>query len=78
MDNKEFHKRLKENKWFDDPKKLIDYRLPCLKYYLDNDINMGVNGVNLKGLIQIVYKEEDFTLVNEAFLSLRKKYGYDK
>jgi hypothetical protein len=77
MDKEEYHKRLKEDKWFESPEELIDHRLPCLQYYLDNEFNMNINGHSLKG-IQIIYKEDDFTLVNEAFLSLRKRYGYDK
>ena len=45
--------------------------------FLDNELNLNVNGNNLRE-IQIIYKEEDFILINEAFISLRKKYGYDR
>jgi hypothetical protein len=76
LNKEEFLKRLQEDTWFDNPKELITYRLPVIQYFLDHIVkaNMIINGIPLdpKG-IQIIERDEDFTLVNQAFLSLKER-----
>lgn len=74
MTKEEFIKKLKENKWFDDPQELINYRLPVVQYGLNNvKANIIVNNQFIDfNNIKIIYKEEDFTLVNQAFELLRR------
>jgi len=77
MNRQEFVKKLKDNTWFDNPEELAKHRLPVIQYYLDSIIDLNINGISLRGL-RVIYEEKDFALLNQAFESLRKKYGYDK
>jgi len=73
----EFLKRLKEDKFHKKPQQQIDYRLPVVQYYLTNHTNSVsvVNGVmTSSNLINIKYLPEDFTLVNQAFDSIKKQF----
>lgn len=73
---------LKQNKWFDEPQLLVDYRLPVVQYYLTNNTN-GVLLLNGKMIeshkVKIVYNEQtDFCLVNEAYESILKQFKEGK
>lgn len=78
MNKKEFLKKLKEDEWFDNPNDLINYRLPVVQYFLTNYTNIGltINDVmfSSKNIIINYNPETDFTLVNQAFLAIKKKF----
>ena len=72
----EFLKRLKEDKFHKNPQQQIDYRLPVVQYFLTNhtDSISIVNGTMTSSkLVNIKYLPEDFTLVNQAFDSIKKQ-----
>ncbi len=77
MDKKEFLDNLKENKWFEDPQKLIDHRLPTVQFYLNNYVNVQyvVNGHLFDSKsINIKYQLQDFTYVNTAYNTIKERY----
>lgn len=79
MTKTEFIDRLKENKWFEQPQDLIDYRLSVVEFYLKNYtsttllVNNGhmvqSNKINLK-----YNKNTDFCLVNQAYESILEQF----
>jgi hypothetical protein len=73
---------LKQNKWFDEPQLLIDYRLPVVQYYMKNKTNSVfiLNGSMVESSkVNIVYnKNTDFCLVCEAYESILKQYKEGK
>lgn len=77
MNKQEFLDRLKENKFSEDCKELIDYRLPVVQFFLTNYSNAmisdGRNALSSR-LITIIPREEDFTLVNQAYMSILELY----
>ena len=77
MNKQEFLDRLKENKFIENCEELIDYRLPVVQFFLSNYTNsMLSNGVNTLSsrLINIIPREEDFTLINQAYMSILELY----
>ena len=77
MSKEEFLDRLKEDKFFENPQELIDYRLPIVQYYLTNYTNvslMSPDGVFSSKDVTIVYKPEDFILVNYAYERIKEKF----
>lgn len=79
MNKQEFIDRLKENKWFEQPQDLIDYRLPVVQYYLKNYTNttLMVNGGRIiqSNKVNVVYnKNTDFVLVNQAYEDILKQF----
>ena len=75
MTKTEFFDRLKENKWFEQPQDLIDYRLPIVQFYLKNYTNTAlmVNGgrvIQSKEANIVCNKNTDFCLVNQAYESI--------
>lgn len=73
----EYLKRLRENKWFDNPKEMIDYRLPVVQYFLTNHTNTNLltpKGILNSNTITILYnKRTDFPLLNQAFESIKNR-----
>ena len=79
MTKQQFIDRLKENKWFEQPQDLIDYRLPVVQYYLKNYTNTAlmVNGgrVIQSREVNIVYSQQtDFVLVNWAYERILEQF----
>ena len=77
MTKEDFIARLKEDKFFSNSKELIEYRLPVVQFYLTNltdSIAQINNELFYSKSITIKYKEEDFTLVNQAFESIKKQF----
>ena len=76
MDRKEFIQKLKKDKWFDNPDKLIEYRLPVIQYYLTHMTNSAVmisGRTFYSNLTTIKYDPEtDFTLVNQTWDKLKE------
>lgn len=76
MNKQSFLATLKEDKWFDERDKLIEYRLPVIQWYLSNCTNytFNINGRTFESkLINIKYNPEtDFTLVDQAWLKLKE------
>lgn len=77
MTKEDFIARLKEDKFFSNPKELIKYRLPVIQFYLTNftdSIAQINNELFYSKCITIKYEEEDFTLINQAFESIKKQF----
>lgn len=79
MTKQEFIDRLKEDKWFEQPQDLIDYRLPIIQFFLSNYTNttLIVNGGRLiqSNLVNIKYnKNTDFCLVNWAYERILEQF----
>jgi len=79
MTKQEFIDRLKEDKWFDAPQDLIDYRLPVVQFFLSNYTNttLMVNGGRLiqSNKVNIQYnKNTDFCLLNQAYESILEQF----
>ena len=77
MTKEDFIARLKEDKFFSNPKELIDYRLSVVQFYLTNftdSIAQINNELFYSKTIAIKYEEEDFILVNQAFESIKKQF----
>lgn len=77
MTKEDFIARLKEDKFFSNPKELIKYRLPVIQFYLTNftdSIAQINNELFYSKSITIKYEEEDFTLINQAFESIKKQF----
>lgn len=67
LSEKEFLDRLREDKFHENPEEHINYRLPAVQYYLDKFVQINGQPIN----VTIVYRAEDFTLVNYAFDSIK-------
>lgn len=86
MTDKEFRERLKENKWFDDAEKLINYRWPVIEYYVHNiNMNMIINGVpfsfknmDIKKPQYDKFDDNSFGLMNQAFDGLVNRINNNK
>ncbi len=79
MTKTEFIDRLKENKWFEQPQDLIDYRLSVVEFYLKNHTGTTLlvnNGHTIKSnKINIKYnKNTDFCLLNQAYESILEQF----
>ena len=77
MNEKEFLEGLKEDKWFDKPNELIEHRFPFIQYYLKYKSNtqlitpMGI--IDFK-LIDLIYYENEYTLINQAFMAIKQQF----
>jgi hypothetical protein len=40
INREEFDQKIKENKWFEDPQELVDYRFPIVEFYIKYLFNM--------------------------------------
>ena len=79
MTKTEFIDRLKENKWFEQPQDLIDYRLSVVEFYLktytsttllvNNGHMVQSNKINLK-----YNKNTDFCLLNQAYEAILEQF----
>jgi hypothetical protein len=81
MTQKEFLDILKENKYFPDIKENAMYRFPVVKYYIENMLNLVVNGIPINKVIGTLLEpttEEEYKLICYVFLILRQRYGYEK
>ena len=78
MTKKEFLERLKEDKWFEDPQELIDYRFPVLQYWLSNYSNRPMllnNGdIITSNNVTITHSDENFTSVNKIFERIKEMF----
>jgi hypothetical protein len=78
MTKTDFTTALQTDTWFDCPDELIDYRLPVVQYYLSTYTNRLVilNGAMLSTRhVNIVYREQDFCLVNYAYGEIKKLFN---
>ena len=78
MTKEEFLAKLKEDKFFENPQELIDYRLPIIQYYLNNFTDVTIltpEGVINNKHINIKYNPEtDFTLVNQSWDKIKSQF----
>lgn len=78
MNKETLLQRLKEDKFFDNPDELIEYRLPCIQWYLNNiKMNININGQQIDFSKITIVKPDDynFPLMNQAFESLKNRIG---
>jgi hypothetical protein len=78
MTREEFIERLEEDKFFENPQEMIDYRLPVVQFYLSNYVNAVIQTpntlINTKDVTIEYNKDTDFTLVNYAFNKIQEKF----
>lgn len=77
MTNKEFLKRLEENKYFEDTKKLEDYRFPVINFYISK-LSPQININGKLGFIPNalpIKTHEDWICMNLLFDLLRNRLG---
>ncbi|MHB8871825.1 MAG: hypothetical protein ACYC5G_05215 [Candidatus Doudnabacteria bacterium] len=79
MNKQQFIDRLTEDKWFEQPQDLVDYRLPVVQFFLSNYTNTAlmVNGGRLiqSNKVNIQYNQNtDFVLVNMAYESILERF----
>lgn len=74
MTNEEFIKTLKEDQYFKDFKEHSLHRYPVVKYYIENYLNLTINGVNIGKIIQLLEPttDEQYRLINQAFNSIKE------
>jgi hypothetical protein len=81
MTKTDFTTALQTDAWFDSPDELIDYRLPVVQYYMQTYTNrlIVVNGAMLSTRhVNIVYREQDFCLVNQAYEYIKNEFNEGK
>jgi len=77
MNEEEFLKGLKEDKWFDKPNELIEHRFPFIQYYLKNKTDallVTPMGIIDSKLINLIYKEDEYLQINQAFMSIKQQF----
>ena len=74
MTRDEFIQGLKDDVFYDDFEKHSLERFKYVKWYLDNEANLMVNGQRIGGVEP--YDDNGMRLTNLAFEQLRKKYGH--
>jgi len=77
MNEKEFLEGLKEDKWFDKPNELIEHRFPFIQHYLKYKSNAQLitpMGIIDSKLIDLIYDEEEYTLINQAFMAIKQQF----
>lgn len=78
MLKEEFIQRIKEDKFFENPKELIEYRLPVVQYYLTNYVNTSLQidnfVINSKDITIKYNPLTDFTLVNYAYERILERF----
>lgn len=74
MTQEEFIQILKEDKFFEDYKEHALHRYPIVKYYIENYLNLTINGVNIGKVIQLLEPttDEQYRLINQAFNSIKE------
>jgi len=81
MTKEEFLERLKEDKFFENPQELVDYRLPVVQFYIKNYVNAQV--MTERGILQLCSlvippinadNTADFTSLNMAYISIINNY----
>ena len=77
MTQTEFLARLKEDKFHEDPEQHIEYRLPVVQHYLNNlNHQLILNGTKIDfKTLKIIRTSDDFTLINEAFNTLKERHA---
>lgn len=73
----EFLKRLKEDKYFEKPEEIIEYRVPVVQYYLTNHPIKIVTNIEAfdtsKIELQRSHSETELQLVSWAFQCIKEK-----
>ena len=75
MTREEFLKRLKEDKEFDSPEKMLRYKREVLQYFITNYLNMQIitptGAFNLNTLNIMEGGINEYGLVNYAFIAVK-------
>ena len=74
MTRDEFIQGLKDDVFYEDFEKHSLERFKYVKWYLDNEANLMVNGQRIGGVEP--YDDNGMIATNIAFESLRRSYGY--
>jgi hypothetical protein len=77
MNEKEFLDGLKEDKWFNNPKELIEHRFPFIQYYLKNKTNSQLitpMGIIDSKLVELIYNENEYLQINQAFMAIKQQF----
>lgn len=72
MTKDDFLKGLMDNIYIEDYEEMSLYRYEYVKFYLQNEVLLNGERINL-----IKPKPDQYDLINEAFFSLRNKYGFN-